>query len=162
MKRSCCMSNTLLHLDTLTDKLAFENSKHWYLPQHQNFVSDRLKCSWCSSLDWLPTTMIKIRQQSEKFNDSCIQKWCLGQHCHTSRNSVCLYLPGAQLYILSPYFGYTLGGPITWLAEKLCKENYELWTDGYLRILANANVADIPCFAILSGKSNHFGHPKFS
>ena len=99
VKRSCCMSKPQLHLDTQTDKFAFVNSIHWYLLQNQNCMSHRSKCSWWRALDWTPTAMIKI---SWKFNDGCIQKGGLGQHCHTSRNSLFPMARGAQLPCMSP------------------------------------------------------------
>ena len=122
VKRFCYMSKPRLHLDTQTEKLVFGNSKHWYLLQHQNWMSHRLKCSWCRSLDWTPTGMIK------KTTIWKVQ-WMMYTNrgsCHTSKNSLFPLARGAQLPCMSPYLGYTLGGPITWLADQLCKKLWSL------------------------------------
>ena len=55
----------------------------------------------------------------------------LDEHWHTSRYSLCPADLAAQLRVSSPYFGYTFGGPITWLADQLYKQD-DTWLDRYL------------------------------
>ena len=50
---------------------------------------------------------------------------------HTSKYSLFPADLAAQLRMSFPYFGYTLGGPITWLADHLYKQ-HDTRLDRYL------------------------------
>ena len=155
VKRSCCMSKPQLHLDTQTDKFVFVNSIRWYC------YNTRIVCLIDRNvLDEELLTEFQLYNDKNKLKilmtDVYKKRVLVSMHGHTSRNSLFPMARGAQLPCMSPYLGYTLGGPITWLADQLCKEYYETWIDRYF------NVAAIPSCVILRGKSSHVGHPKFS